>query len=123
MGGRTFLPNAALQSVMGILLLAACASQPGPESAAPEGATQVEVLNHSSLDMDIFVSRSGQRVRLGTVTGNLTKRFTIQPGQVAGVGTVEFLAVPVVGGLARSISSEPILLGAGKTVELEIPPP
>jgi hypothetical protein len=84
-------------------------------------AGQLEVVNRSSFDMDIYVVRSGQRVRLGLAPNNRTTRFTLSPAQVAGVGLARFEAVPIAGG--RPIGSEPVLLNPKDVITLEIPPP
>ena len=107
------------------LILAGCASKPEP---APDGAspdprtTELEVVNRSSSDMDIFILRSGQRVRLGLAPGNETTRFVLTPAHVAGVGTTYFQASPITG-LGRPIGSEPVMLRLGDVITLNIPPP
>jgi hypothetical protein len=80
------------------------------------------VVNRSSADMEVYVVRGGQRVRLGLAPGNETTRYTVSPAQFAGVGPTHFEAVPRIG-LARPIGSEPVLLRAGDVVTLNIPPP
>jgi hypothetical protein len=107
------------------LILAGCSSGTGmaPAGAAPDpGTTQLEVVNRSSSDMDIYIVRSGQQVRLGLAPGNVTTRFVLTPGQVAGVGLVHFQARPITG-LGRPIGSEPVMLRLGDVVTLNIPPP
>ena len=108
----------------GSLLLAACGSRAGgtPSGASPDPTTQLAVVNRSSSDMDIYMVRSGQRVRLGLAPANVTTQFVLTPGQVAGVGLVHFQGVPLLG-LARPIGSEPVMLRAGDVVTLNIPPP
>jgi hypothetical protein len=71
--------------------------------------------------MDIFLVRSGERVRLGLAPGNETTNFDLLPAQLTGVGPVHFEAVPLAG-LGRSISSEPISLGLNDVISLDIPP-
>lgn len=90
--------------------------------ASPASSTSLEVINRSSADMDVYVVRAGQRIPVGFAPGNETTRFVLSPGQVAGVGTVQFQAVPR-SGLARPIGSEPTPLRAGDTITLNIPPP
>ncbi len=105
------------------LALGACA---GPSrqtgSAAPHPGTILEVINRSSSDMDMFAVRTGTQARLGLAPSNKTTWFNILPGQLAGGGTVVFQARPLLG-LARAISSDPVLLSPGDTVTLNIPPP
>jgi hypothetical protein len=108
-----------------VLPLAGCAGRPRSTEggAAPDpGNTQLEVINRSSSDMDIFIVRGGQPIRLGLAPGNETTRFVLSPAQVAGVGPAHFQARPITG-LARPIGSEPVMLRAGDVVTLNIPPP
>jgi hypothetical protein len=107
------------------LFLAACGPSvdPAPSGVSPqEGTTQLEVINRSSSDMDIYVVRGGQRIRLGLAPGNVTTRFVLSPAQVAGVGPAHFQAQPITG-LGRPIGSEPVMLRLGDVVTLNIPPP
>ena len=109
---------------LGSLALSSCAGK----SAPPEGAaadprtTELEVVNRSSSDMDIYVVRGGQRIRLGLAPGNVTTRFVLVPAQVAGVGPAYFQATPITG-LGRPIGSEPVMLRLGDVITLNIPPP
>lgn len=105
------------------LALPACAS--GGEgndkkAATPRERTTVRVENRSFLDMNIYVVRSSQRIRLGSVTGNSTQRFTIPPNLIFGVSTLQFLADPV--GASRSPVSNEIRVTEGDEVTLVIPP-
>jgi hypothetical protein len=107
------------------LVVAACASRteaPQEGAARDPRTTELEVVNRSSSDMDIFVVRSGQRVRLGFAPGNETTRFVLAPAQLAGVGTTYFQASPITG-LGRPIGSEPVMVRAGDVITLNIPPP
>jgi hypothetical protein len=117
------LTNLAL---LGIGLTVAGCSKPAessPGGAAPDPqTTELEVVNRSSADMDIYVVRGGQRVRLGFAPGNETTRFALHPAQVAGTGLVHFQASPITG-LGRPIGSEPVMLRLGDVVTLNIPPP
>lgn len=101
-----------------------CSRQPPPAAAptSPAQTTSLEVVNRSSADMNMYLVRGGQRIPLGLAPGNETTRFELSPGQVAGVGTVYFQAVPRTG-LARPIGSEPTVLRAGDVITLNIPPP
>ena len=109
----------------GLSMVTACASRtetPREGAARDPRTTELEVVNRSSSDMDIFVVRSGQRVRLGLAPGNETTRFVLAPAQVAGVGTTYFQASPITG-LGRPIGSEPVMLRLGDVITLDIPPP
>ena len=104
------------------LAAAACARPAADQDAAPAQETQLEVVNRSSSDMDIYVVRGGQRIRIGLAPANETTRFTLFRAQVAGVGPARFVASPL-GGFAETIGSEPVILRAGDVVTLNIPPP
>ena len=104
------------------LAATACARSAEDQDAAPAQETQLEVVNRSSSDMDIYVVRGGQRIRIGLAPANETSRFTLLRAQVAGVGPARFVASPL-GGFAETIGSEPVILRAGDVVTLNIPPP
>ncbi len=91
------------------------------DTSQPVRSAQLEVVNRSSSDMDIFVVRTGQRFLLGLAPNNETTRFVLQPVQVTG-GLVRFEARPL-GGLARPITSDPTTVSPGDTISLSIPPP
>lgn len=92
-------------------------------TATPAEATTLKVVNQGSLDMDVYVLRApvGQRVRLGTATGNSTTRMTIPNDVMIGSNTsLRFVADPI-GGTRPSVSSS-ILVTPGDEVTLQIPP-
>lgn len=102
-----------------LLTLAACASA-GRRSAAPAAAeTTVRVQNQNWLDMNIYVVRSGQRIRLGMVPGASTRVLTIPANLVFGSTSLQFLADPV-GSRQTPISNE-ISVHPGDQVTLLIP--
>ena len=105
-------------------LLAACASSSSETPPPPAGAEQADearlvVDNGSSLDMDVFLVRSGQRIRIGLAPASQTTTFAINRGHMAGAGTVHFLAVPVRGG--QAYEGEPVNVRQGGTVPFRIP--
>jgi len=100
--------------------IAAChhgAPQPPP---GPEAKTTLKVENEGFPDMNIYVLRGGQRIRLGTVTGNTTQTLTIPSYVLTGPTPLRFLADPV-GGTRAPVSQE-ITVSPGDNVELIIPP-
>lgn len=128
MGARPLFSRLALLFCSASLGLTACGqsagSQPAPATEnATDGGTMLEVVNHSSSDMDIYLIRIGQRVRVGTAAANVTTRIQLHPAQVAGIGTVTFYARPMIPGLARPMTSEPTVLRPGDVVTLDIPGP
>lgn len=108
---------------------AACATSSGTPSDAPaspeaEGdAGRLDVSNRSSADMDVFLVRSGQRVRLGLAPASETTRFTLSRALMAG-GSPYFEAVPrsSTAGVRQSIRTEPVVVRAGQVVTLDVPP-
>lgn len=111
-----------LSIVAGALLLApACTGNTRPgEEAEPVPPTYVKVQNRAYLDMNIYVYRSSQRIRLGTVNGNNTGRLLIPANLLFGSTPLRFQADPI--GANRSPTSEEITVSPGDEVVLTIPP-
>jgi hypothetical protein len=106
------------------LPFAACGGPPEtqPVPATKEVAGNLQVVNRSSQDMDIFLVRSnGQRNRLGLAPSSRTTTFSLTPAQVAGVGPVTFEAVPIMRG-GQAISSDQVSVSPTETITLDIPP-
>ena len=103
--------------------MAACASGGSQKSPSPNSGSEppLEVVNRSSADMDIYLVRTGQRIRLGLAPNNQTTKFSLTPALTIGAGTVRFEAVPVVGG--NAISTDPTTIQPNATVTLDVPPP
>lgn len=79
-----------------LLVFAACAPKNRGSYAATQRAT-VTVDNQSWVNMNIFVIRNNQRIRLGTVNATSQRTFPL-PSSIVGTGTVvRFLADPVGG--------------------------
>jgi len=104
------------------LLLAADAVACAPAATIPRSAdlgASVEVDNQAFLDVNVYVVRSGQRIRLGTVTGHSTRTFAV-PRTLVGTGaTVRFLADFI--GSDRAPISEEMVIWPGDRVEMIIP--
>ena len=106
----------ALSLVTGVT---ACSKQAGAP-VDPMAPAFVEVQNQAYLDMTIYVIRSGQRIRLGQVSGNSTATFEL-PRTVVNPGLpVRFQADPIGG--SRTPFSQEIGVSPGDTVVLQIPP-
>lgn len=105
------------------LLLAAGAVACAPGATLPrdtDTGASVEVENQAFLDVNVYVVVSGQRMRLGTVTGHSTRTFAL-PRTVVGTGaTVRFLAEFI--GSNKAPVSEEMVIWPGDRVELTIPP-
>lgn len=99
--------------------IAACSKQ-GSAPVDPMAPAFVEVQNQGYLDMTIYVIRSGQRIRLGQVSGNSTATFEL-PRTVVNPGLpIRFQADPIGGN--RTPFSQEIGVSPGDTVVLQIPP-
>lgn len=86
----------------------------------PQAEVAVTVDNQNFLDMNVFIIRGGQRIRLGTVPG-LTSRILMVRPELIGYGTdVQFELHPI-GGRSNPIS-ETISVRPGDVVHLTIPP-
>jgi hypothetical protein len=104
-----------------LIALASCGGRPHAESGAtPDSPAMLQVENQGFTDMVIYAVSGGQRVRLGMVTGNSTKSFTIPNYLVRGAGPLRFLADPI--GSNRTPVSEEMTVQPGDTVSLTIPP-
>jgi hypothetical protein len=107
--------------VAGALVACSTGSQQSSSQPAPADQPRLEVVNRSVNDMDVYIIRSGQRIRLGLAPNGQTTRFSLSPGLTIGAGTVVFEAVPLVGG--QAVSTDPTALPPKATVTLDIPPP
>lgn len=117
---RHFAAVAALL-LAGSLVACGGGSTAAPAGVAPAPAGNLQVVNNSSQDMDVFlVLHNGQRTRLGLAPGAKTTGFALTPAQVAGVGPVTFEAVPILRG-GRSVTSDQVNVTPRETITLEIP--
>jgi hypothetical protein len=85
------LPRRLVLPLLVLALVAACSprsrSNRPPVSTPP---TYLLISNQSWLDMNVYVLRSSQRIRLGTVSGNSTQRFTLPRNLVFGATSLRF---------------------------------
>jgi len=88
--------------------------------ATPLAEIAVTVENQNFLDMDVFVVRGGQRVRLGMVPGLTTRILMVRPDLVGYSAEVQFEVHPI-GGRANPIS-ETMTVRPGDVIHLTIPP-
>ncbi len=110
--------------VLGIAALcvffAACASMGKQTPLDPSQATTVVVNNQAVLDMNIYIVRGGQRIRLGTANALSTTKLSVPRGIISGVTSVRFLADPI--GSNRTPISEEITVAEGDEIKLMLPP-
>lgn len=90
------------------------------EAAEPVPVTYLRVENQAFLDMNIYVYRSSQRIRIGTANGNTTTRMIIPANLLFGATPLRFQADPI-GGNRQPVSQE-ITVSPGDEVILTIPP-
>jgi hypothetical protein len=103
-----------------VLVASACGARSQSGSTDLGAATTVRVMNQSFYDMNVYVLRSGQRIRLGTVNGNRTERFTLPRSIVTGSTPLQFMADPI--GSSRTSQSFEIQVSPGDEISLMIPP-
>lgn len=105
----------------GLGFAAACMGNTQQEQAAePAPRTWVKVDNRAFLDMNVYVYRSAQRIRLGTANGTGTARFVIPANLLFGPTPLRFQADPI-GGNRQPVSEE-VTVSPGDEVVLVIPP-
>jgi hypothetical protein len=105
---------------LGLLAVACGRAAKTGDDPAPRAETAVKVENQNYLDMNVFVVRGGQRVRLGTVTGLSTQVFMLRPDMIGPASDVQFEIHPIGG--RRNTRSETISVQPGDVIELTIPP-
>lgn len=103
-----------------VFLLATAGCFPKEEGEPrPVAETTVVVQNQSWLDVTLYAVHSGNRTRLGTVTGNSTARLRI-PARLVGIGRdLTFLADPVGSNATASSFEEHVT--PGDEITLTIP--
>jgi hypothetical protein len=83
---------------------------------APENGIGVTVKNNNFLDMDVYAISDGFPTRLGTVTGNSSGSYVLDPS--FGTRDLRIVATPI-GGNGRA-STGTVLAGAGQTIVFTI---
>ncbi|MEJ7811957.1 MAG: hypothetical protein WKG32_16210 [Gemmatimonadaceae bacterium] len=108
--------------LLAVVAPTACRSgQPSTDQReTPLSRATVRVENQSSFDMNIYVLRSSERIRLGTTTANSTSTYVLPAYLVSSTITLRFLADPI--GANRTPVSEEIAVRPGEQVRLTIPP-
>ena len=86
----------------------------------PQAEVAVNVDNQNFLDMNVFLIRGGQRIRLGTVPGLSSRILMVRP-ELVGYGTELRFELHPIGGRSNPIS-ETITVRPGDVVQLTIPP-
>jgi len=87
---------------------------------SPQAEVAVSVDNQNFLDMNVFLIRGGQRIRLGMVPGLSSRILMVRP-ELVGYGTELRFELHPIGGRSNPIS-ETITVRPGDVIELRIPP-
>lgn len=107
-----------LFSVGAVLTAGACnrGYQEAAGEVVPASAVGVVVKNQNFLDMDVYAVSDGMPIRLGTVTGNSTHSFVVNPSSA----TQDFriVATPI-GGNGRATTGN-VSVNPGETIEFTI---
>jgi len=108
-------------ALVALALLSAGCSHTGKSGLPePQAETTLKVQNHNFLDMNVFVLRGGQRIRLGTVAGLSSQILTIPAYIVRTAPQLQFELHPI-GGRSNP-RTETISVHPGDQVNLIIPP-
>jgi hypothetical protein len=110
----------ALLTLGATLPATACWRKGANTSQEDEHPTTLRVRNQGFLDVNVYAVRGGQRVRLGTVTGNSTQVLRIPGFLMNGITPLRFVADPI--GNQRAPTSDEIVVSPGDEVQLFIPP-
>ncbi len=111
----------SLAALLAGALAAACASAPPAtpdESAAPEDAGVVVVVNNGMTDVDVYVLSTAGRARLGRV-GTLESNTLTVPRDIWATGAIRVQTVPV-GGVGRGFATGAIQIQGGQRVHLTL---
>jgi hypothetical protein len=109
-----------LIGLLPVVLAAGACHRPAAAPLNPRAEVAVTVENQNFLDMDVFLIRGGQRVRLGMVPGLSSRMLMVRP-ELIGYGTeVQFELHPI-GGRGNPLS-ETITVRPGDVIHLTIPP-
>jgi hypothetical protein len=92
----------------------ACGSKTGEAGGevVPANSVGLDVRNQNFLDVDVFEIVDGVSMRLGTVTGNGSRHFLLDP--MVGSRDFRLIAVPIGGG--GRASSGILAVNAGQTI-------
>jgi hypothetical protein len=107
-------------------LLAALSGTSACRSASPYDVNEAQpgnitlvVRNNNYNDVDVYAVSSGLATRVGTVTGNSSATFTLNPTLV-GPTDFRIVATPI-GGNGRA-STGPLVVSQGQTIEFTVGP-
>jgi hypothetical protein len=100
----------------------ACATHQVSSDSAPASQARVEVVNNSTIDMDLYVRTGKDRpIRLGLAPASDTTSFALAPALLVGSGLIRFEARPL-RARGEPVLSEPFAVGPGDELHWSIPP-
>lgn len=88
------------------------------DTAVQDDRTLIRVTNNNWADMTIYLIRSGSRRRLGTVTSQTTRTFSVPASLILSSMHVHLMADPI--GSSRTVTSAPLLISSGQTAEWQL---
>lgn len=97
-----------------LMTVAACSMSRQQGNQEPQEETSLRVENRGWSEMTIYVLTSTERSRLGTISGNSTRVFTIPERLLFGATPLRFFADPLGG--AREPSTRQITVSPGDQV-------
>lgn len=103
------------------LAFGACSANSAPqEGPLPPSSAQasIKVTNNNWADMNVFVERSGMRVRLGTVSSMGNRIFRLPKSVVNATGDIRLVADPI--GSRDVHVTAPVQVWPGQTVDFKI---
>lgn len=104
-----------------LTVLSSCKStgeQAGAADAYDVPEALITVHNRNVLDMNVYVLRDTQRIRLGMVTAGNEKTFTLSQHIVLNAPLLRFIADPI--GSARSVLIDELNVFPGDEIDLYI---
>jgi hypothetical protein len=111
---RFRLAGAAAVALLILVFAPGCATLGGP--AEPVGTLIIE--NDNPMNVNIYATRNGTRIRLGTVSGVSTREFDLRQDMLSGAGELRLVIEPI--GSPRSYPAMPITVRRGDVIELRV---
>jgi hypothetical protein len=100
-----------LAAVVMAVAVSGCGKHHINDELASDDASTLQVVNHHWGDVDIYVIRDGQRIRVGQVTASADENFVLSKSMTSGGGTLQLQAHAV--GTSGAINSETISVRPG----------
>ncbi len=107
-------------AAIALFALSACGRATNQELATvdPNAPATVKITNNNQQDVDVFLERGGERLRLGMVTTGQSQTFSVPAVNVSGRSDVRIFVHPIGGG--GDYVTEQLVVNAGETVDLQV---